>query len=476
MTLDLTALNDTITSLAGAVERSQAAEEARATQFQTALTTAIEKLSTAEPTTPSMTVERRAGALDAVHDRFDQMGYKRGDFEIAAMMFEGAGLMRNQPQVLTMPEDFRRAWIANVFPNGHEIVVCDNEGKPKRTISAQRAMDSAESGFGSQLIGAQYVTDMWMAARTTDTLLGRIRSIAMSDPTTYVPIDGSLPSLKFVGESTSASASAYPTSKTGSNRVTLTAKKATIQEVWSGELDSDSIIAFAPFLREKLNMSAALHLGSAMYNGDTTNAGTGNINLDDADPDDNEHFLMYDGIRKFWLVTNTAQRQDMAGVLNLNAITKARGKLNGVTDIIATALSNINWGTAASDLLLVCDWDTYMSLLNNEDVVTVDKYGPNATIQTGELGRIYGIPIVSPSYAVKSEADGKLSTTEASNTKGHLTIFNPKGWLAGRRNDVQFYFDRIQRTDQFLFEMYVRTAFTSFGANVAAGVYDITLP
>ncbi|KKL18422.1 hypothetical protein LCGC14_2475630, partial [marine sediment metagenome] len=39
----------------------------------------------------------------------------------------------------------------------------------------------------------------------------------------------------------------------------------------------------------------------------------------------------------------------------------------------------------------------------------------------------------------------------------------------------QLFFDRIQRTDQFLFELYTRRAFTRFGGNVAAGIYDITV-
>lgn len=54
-------------------------------------------------------------------------------------------------------------------------------------------------------------------------------------------------------------------------------------------------------------------------------------------------------------------------------------------------------------------------------------------------------------------------------------MLNPDGWLAGTRRGMQLYFDRVQRTDQFLFEMYIRKAFTRFGGNVAAGIYNITV-
>ena len=212
-----------------------------------------------------------------------------------------------------------------------------------------------------------------------------------------------------------------------------------------------------------------------MLNGDDTNAGTGNINLDDATPDDTKHYLAYDGIRHYWLVTTTAQGKDMAAALDIKEINVARGKLNGGDDDVDNLIKNINWGRDPRELLMVMDWGTYMALLDADKVVTVDKYGPQATVVTGELGNLWGIPIISPSYAVKTEADGKQSTTEASNTKGQITLFNPNGWLAGVRRDVQLFFDRIQRTDQFLFELYTRRAFTRFGGNVAAGIYDITL-
>ncbi|KKM62590.1 hypothetical protein LCGC14_1520080, partial [marine sediment metagenome] len=126
-----------------------------------------------------------------------------------------------------------------------------------------------------------------------------------------------------------------------------------------------SIIAFTPFLRDKLAASAALHLGSAYLNGDDTNAGSGNINLDDANPADTKHYLAWDGIRHYWLVTDTGQGKDMAAALDIKEINVARGKLNGTDDDLDAAVGNINWGTNAADLRLVTDWDTFMALLDS---------------------------------------------------------------------------------------------------------------
>ena len=452
--------------LAELLERMEQRDAEREAETERRINELAGKLSAGDPTTPSKVEQRTEPFVQVGNDEWDARGYTAADFEMARLIMGGVG-----PRIGLSPiepsEHFMSAYRANVTDK-YQIGVA-KEGR------FQRAMDTAETGFGLELVGAQYVRELWTAARTSDSIVGRIREIPMTDPTTYVPIDGALPEMLFVGESTSASATAYTSSKTASNRVTLNAKKFTIQQVWSGEMNEDSIIAFTPFLRTQLNISTAQHIGSAYLNGDTTNAGTGNINLDDADPADTKHYLAFDGIRHYWLVDATGQGKNMAAALDFKEINIARGKLNGTDDDIDAAVGNINWGTNARDLLLVADWDTYMAMHDGDKVSTVDKYGAAATIVTGELGNVGGIPIISPGYATKTEADGKASGTETNNTKGQITIFNPMGFLGGVRRDVQLYFDRIQRTDQFLFELYTRRAFTRFGGNVASGIYNISL-
>lgn len=476
---------DALSRLALAVEGLTKAQRDQEGDIERRINDAVAKLASGEPRTPSKVI---TDPKITVSDRFvdgNGKAWSRADFELAMMVYQGSWRIQ-KPLNLYPPEDLVRAWTHHVFEDAEHPApwIADSDGKPIRqltpnaiidAVANKRAMDSAETGFGLELIGAQYVRDLWQAARNMDSIVGDIRTIPQTDPTTYIPIDGALPEMLFVGESTSASATAYTTSKTASNRRTLTAKKFTIQQIWSAELNEDSIIAFTPFLREMLNMSAAVHLGSAFYNGDETNAGTGNINLDDANPADTKHYLAWDGIRHYWLVDATGQGINQAGALDIGNINVARGRLNGTDDDIDNAVGNINWGLVARDLRIVADWDTYMALLDTDKVVTVDKYGPAATILTGELGSLYGIPIISPPYATKTDTDGKAVDTEATNSRGQVTVYAPRGWISGVRRDVQLFFDRIQRTDQFLFELYTRRSFQRFGGNVAAGIYNIAL-
>ena len=458
---------DAVTRIEAAVTGLLEREEAQSQETERRIGDAVDRLAKVAPSTPSkVTTNQRI----QISDRFDMLGYQRGDFELAMMMFDATHHI-TRPINLEAPEDLKKAWQYHVFEaEGPRPGVVD-----AKTGRFMRAMDTAESGFGLELVGQQYVQDLWQAAKNDDSIVNAIRQIPMTFPTTFLPIDGGLPEMFFVGESTTEGESNYPTSKVPSNRRQLDAKKFTIQAIWSAELDEDSIIAFVPFLREQLNRSATLHLGSAIYNGDVETGGTGNINKDDGAPAGTKHYLAFNGVRRFFLVDSTGQGKDMNGVLDTSEIWKARGKLNGADDDVDAAVKNINWGKDPRALLLVCDYDTFMNLHDQDEVITVDKYGPKATVVTGELGSFHGVPVVAPSYASKTEADGKASDTEGNNTKGQLTLFNPKAWTLGVRRDVQMFADRIQRTDQLLIELYLRVGLQRFGDNVAAGIYNITV-
>ena len=486
---DLTKLLTEVRELAEGQKRAREQSETRIEEIVSKIAKGDGALET--PSKQTASPIERVRVLDV----FDQAGYDRvpqgientaenrkasirANLELGMMNFEGTQKMPNIGAV-EAPEYFRNAWVQEVFESdvaGPPMITQD--GVPQRTLgdgNPIRAMDTGDTGFGKELMGTQYVRDMWEAARNTDSLVGSIREIPLLDNSGVIPIDGDLPEMLFVGESTSASASNYTTSKTGSNKVTMAPRKFTIQQVWSAELNEDSIIAYTPFLREKLNMSAALYLGSAYLNGDITTGGSDNINKDDGTPGAEKHYLAGDGIRRYWLRTDTGQGKDQSAVFDQREINVARGKLNAGDDDIDNLIKNINWGQQARELRLIMDWDTYMSMLDLDDVQTIDKYGARATVVTGELASYKGIPIIVPAYASKTEADGKASDTESNNTKGQITLVNPQGWLGGNRRGVQLFFDRIQRTDQFLFELYTRRAFTRFGTNVAAGIYNITV-
>lgn len=328
---------------------------------------------------------------------------------------------------------------------------------------AIRAMDTAESGFGSQLIGAQYVGDLWNAPRDLGKIFPLIDSFEMSDPTAYLPVEVDIPEMLFVTESTLNNSANYATVKTGSQRVQVDAKKFVIHQMWSGEMAEDSIIPFVPFLRRQAALSVAHYADSLVLNGDTTNAATGNINLDDADPADTKHYLAFDGIRHAALVDNTANGVSLAGAPTYDALIGLRGKMLDSTRLV-------DWGhpTDPNDLVYVSDPETADKIALLDEVLTVDKYGSNATILTGEVTKIGRHPHIASIAQPKTEADGKVSTTAANNTLGQTTAFNRRGFKVGWRRRVQVETERLPGSDQWRVVYSMRMGFGRFAPTGAA--------
>lgn len=342
---------------------------------------------------------------------------------------------------------------------------------------ATRAMDTAETGYGLQLIGAQYVGELWEGARKESRVFNLIDSFDMTAPTAYLPVEADLPELLFVPESTLSSSSNYDTVKTGSNRVQVDAKKFVIHQMWSGELEEDSILPFVPYLRRQAQLSLAHYSDSLVLNGDTTNAATGNINLDDADPADTKHYLAFDGLRHVGLVDNTANGTDASGAMTYAELTSLRRLGIDTTNLF-------NWGFPVDpdDFPFIAEPETADTIAALTEVLTVDKYGPGATVLAGEQARIGRNPLISSIAISKTEADGKVSTTPGNNTLGQVVAFNRRGFKVGWRRRVKAEVERIPATDQTRLVYSLRMGFGRFSATGAASgieaatvLYNITV-
>lgn len=377
-----------------------------------------------------------------------------------------------------MDENIVKAYDKTALDNLFPRVKKGMAGKAELDMYA-KAMDSAESGFGQQLIGAQYAADLWEAARPLSRVFSLVDTFEMTAPTAYLPVEVDIPEMLFVGESTSSTAftSPYATSPTGSQRVQVDAKKFVIHQVWSGELEEDSIIPFLPFLRRQAALAIAHYSDSLILNGDTVNAATGNINLDDADPADTKHYLAFDGLRKIGLVNNTANSLSLGGAVTYAQLRAQLGRM------IDTARF-VDWGhpIRPEDVVYITDPKTAEAIAQLDEVLTVDKYGPQATVLTGELMRVGRNPLLSSMAMSLTEADGKVSTTAANNTKGQVVCANMRGLKAGWRRRVKVETERLIGSDQSRIVYSLRMGLGRFtptgavsGIEFADVLYNITV-
>lgn len=350
--------------------------------------------------------------------------------------------------------------------------------RQQAAAAAQRAMDTAESGFGSQLVGAQYVRDMWEGARPESRVFGLLDSFEMMDPTVYIPVEVDIPEMIYVGENTANNSAAYATVKTGTNRVQVDAKKFVIHQMWSGELEEDSIIAFVAYLRRQAQLSIAHYSDSLVVNGDATIAATGNINSDDAAPAATKHYLAFDGIRHAALVDNAANAVDAAGALALTDIADLRALM-----IDKTRLMDFGHPTNPEDLVMIADPQTADQIALLDEIMQIRINQPAGALLNGEVARLLGHPIISSMAVPLTEADGKVSAvTPANNVFGQLLMFNRRGYKVGWRRRVKVETERLPATDQNRIVYSLRMGFGRFtptgaasGIETAAAAYNVTV-
>jgi hypothetical protein len=110
----------------------------------------------------------------------------------------------------------------------------------------------------------------------------------------------------------------------------------------------------------------------------------------------------------------------------------------------------VDWGNPIrpEDVVYFTDTQTANLIGQLDEVLTVDKYGPQATILTGELARIGRNPLISSMAMSLTEADGKVSTTGSNNIKGQVVCANMRGLKAGWRRRVKVETERLIGSDQ----------------------------
>jgi hypothetical protein len=187
--------------------------------------------------------------------------------------------------------------------------------------------------------------------------------------------------------------------------------------------------------------------------------------------------LAFDGIRHAALIDNTANRVDVAGAISL-------AQLNNLRALMVDSTRLVDWGhpTDSNDLVYVSDPFTADKIAMLDEYLTVDKYGPQATVFNGEAGRILGHRHISSIAMSLTEADGKLSTTGSNNIKGQVAAFNTRGFKVGWRRRVQVETERLPGRDQTRIVYSLRLGFGRFtptgaasGIEAAAVAYDISV-
>ena len=336
--------------------------------------------------------------------------------------------------------------------------------RPMLHSLTRRAMDSTTAGSGDELVATLEARELWADVHLQTLVAPLVPSVAM--PSNPFDIPRQLGDVNFYpGSENTASAS----TALGTGRTTLTAHELVGQVPYSFTLEEDAVIALLPEIRAGLVRNVAEVLDDVILNADRTAAN--NINADGAtisasSAGKGQWLLGYDGIIHLPLVDNASQSNDHGADVSDDMFNQIRARLG-------------KYGVRPSQLAWVMDVNTFIRAQSISQFRTMDKLGPNATILTGMLGAVEGIPVIVSEQMRMADADGKVTDAGNDTDTGRLLIFNRTQWTQGFRRELMLDVDRDTQRRQTVVTVSFRHALAQrsgsrASATHAALQYNIT--
>ena len=305
--------------------------------------------------------------------------------------------------------------------------------RPVLQSITRAAMDSTTAGSGDELVATLEARELWMDVNLQTLVAPLVPTFSM--PSNPFDIPRQLGDVNF-----------YP-----------------------GTEEEDAVIALLPEIRAGLVRNVAEVLDDIVLNADATTSN--NINADGATISTSDsgkaHWLLgYDGIVHLPLVDNTGQSNDHNAAVSDDMFNEIRAKLG-------------KYGARPSQLVWVMDVNTFIRAQSISQFRTMDKLGPNATLLTGMLGAVEGIPVIVSEQMKLADTDGKVTDSGNATDTGRLLIFNRTQWAQGFRRELTLDVDRDTQKRQTVVTVGFRHALTERSgarstATHTALQYDIT--
>lgn len=297
-------------------------------------------------------------------------------------------------------------------------------------------IDSGDQGFAwiPTMVSDSYV-DEYNLERKVSSLFQEIKM--PSNPFRFPVLSNGAIATK-LAEATAKS----PKDTFSTDYIEFAAVKISNQYALPEELQEDSAVDVMKVIRQELIEGQEKALEIAILEGDTasTHQHT-NTQIPGASgvpaSDSSERF--FDGLRKRALA---ASLKVDAGAAQLN-----EGHLSSARKLMA------KFGVNPAELALIAGPKGYNEMLQLDDVRTLEQYGPQAPVLTGELAKYEGMPvIVSEWLREDTDATGVNGATGGNNIKLSVLIVNRKRFMLGLRRPIQVKVESY-KTDFDLWDM-----------------------
>jgi len=292
-----------------------------------------------------------------------------------------------------------------------------------------RAMDVDTSAEGTEWVPTGIGSTLHEKVRAAGKVAPLFTRINLPTNPWKFPIEGADATAYRVGEPTGDTESKMTASTPGSVAATFDAEIFGARALFSKSLEADSVVAIMPYITAKLVQAFVDAEEKAILDGDTD----GTHMDSDVGASTTDARTAWDGLRKKG-IAQTIVTATTASVANLLAIRAGMGR----------------WGINPADLAYIVGVSNYHDLLADSNLLTVDKFGPNATILNGQVGSIAGVPVIVSEH-VRETLNATGVYDGITTTKTVITCVNRNEWAMGQRMAID-----VQADDSIYRETYQR--------------------
>jgi hypothetical protein len=279
-----------------------------------------------------------------------------------------------------------------------------------------RAMDTDTSNEGVDWIPTGIGSSLHERVRASGKVAPLFQRINLPTNPWKWPLEGADATAYRVAEPTSDTATKVTVSTPGTGAATFDAEIFGGRVLFSKSLEADSALAILPYVQRKLVQAFVDAEERAILDGDTDgthqDSDTNSAGATDA-------AWAWDGLRKRALANSSASGG--------SALTVA---------LLAARRADMDYyGLNPAEMAFIVPISSYYALVTDTNVITVDKFGPQATILNGQLGSLYGVPIIVSEH-VRTNLNASGIHDAITTTKTYALAVNRNEWVMGQRTPL----------------------------------------
>ena len=287
----------------------------------------------------------------------------------------------------------------------------------KELLSYVKKSDVINTSDDSVLFPTRYSWSFFASLYKDAVLLDIFTQYTMKAQKERFPFPTTMPSVYLAGEATTTSGASYIASKPAWTYADIEAKNFKVAVPFSeiAQLFADASVV--TYVRNEIAKAARLGVEWAIIDGDP-DGDLGDSDLKDAD----DVRKAFKGLRALSKATYSTYT-DISGATTIGDIHKLLVKK------IFPAYAN------PSELVYILSPAGFANFVTDSDVKTVAQYGEKATVITGEVAKVYGVPVVV-STKVRSDLNGNGIYDGSTTSYTVVILAAPKRFVLGKVQNV----------------------------------------